>query len=213
MDRTVSVPRERLAGWLAGFAERHGTPRVTAGPDRVRLHAPDGAEAEVTVPFAPLVGAAGAADPLALLTDHCARDRCVAALLVRRGGHAVGVFDGPRLVASKVGSAYVQGRTKAGGWSQQRYARRRANQATRAYAAAADDAAATLLPRLEDIDHLVLGGDRRSCTEVLADPRLAPLAALAADAPCWPTPDPRLRVLEAFGDRFLSVSVGLNELA
>lgn len=137
----------------------------------------------------------------------------VAALLVRRGGHAVGVFTGPHLVASKVGSAYVQGRTKAGGWSQQRYARRRANQAAKAYAEAADDAAAILLPRLAEVTHLALGGDRRACAEVLADRRLHPLRVLADDAPFLPTPDPRLRVLEAFGAQLLEVPIDLNELA
>ena len=36
----------------------------------------------------------------------------VAALLVRMGGYAVGVFEGEQLVASKVGSRFVKGRHK-----------------------------------------------------------------------------------------------------
>ena len=84
------------------------------------------------------------------------------AILIRRGGFAVGIFDGPRLVASKVGSWYVQGKTKAGGWSQQRYARRRANQASQAYAEAADVVAMIILPRIDDLAAVVGGGDRQA---------------------------------------------------
>ncbi len=62
-------------------------------------------------------------------------------LLVRKGGFAVARLAGDRLAESKVGQRHVQGRTKAGGQSQQRFARRRDNQARDAYAAAADHAA------------------------------------------------------------------------
>ena len=65
----------------------------------------------------------------------------------------------------------MQGRTKAGGQSQQRFARRRDNQARQAYEAAADHAARILgrvaLP-------VVTGGDHAAVDEVLADPRSAP---------------------------------------
>src|SRR5687768_69778 len=79
-------------------------------------------------------------------------------LLVRRGGIAVGVAVGGELTASKVDSAYVQSRTAAGGWSQQRFARRRENQA-KALAVGAADVAARLLTA-GDLDALVTGGDR-----------------------------------------------------
>ena len=65
-------------------------------------------------------------------------------LLVRKGGFAVARLAGERLVDSKVGQRHVQGRTKAGGQSQQRFARRRGNQARQAYEAAADHAARLL---------------------------------------------------------------------
>lgn len=210
MDRIVHVARERLERWLAGFSERHGAPEVSGHPEVVRLTATDGAVAEVHVPFGPIpVGH----DPLGSLVAHACRDRRVGVVLARKGGHAAGLFVGARLLASKVGSGYVQGRTKAGGWSQQRYARRRDNQAAKEYAKAAEAAANVLLPRLEEVDHLVLGGDRPACTAVLADHRLAPLAPLAEDAPFYATPDPRLKVLEAFPEQFLAVRIGLNELA
>jgi len=44
-------------------------------------------------------------------------------------GLLIGVASGDRLTAHKVGTRYVQSRTAAGGWSQQRFARRRTNQA------------------------------------------------------------------------------------
>ena len=105
------------------------------------LTAADGAVATVTVPFPPLPDSP---DPLDCAARPRRQDRLVGALLVRRGGYAVGVFAGRELRSSKVGHGYVQGRTKAGGWSQQRFARRRANQADRAYAGAAEAAYAVL---------------------------------------------------------------------
>src|SRR6266516_1831452 len=49
------------------------------------------------------------------LCEALAEDHVVAALLVRLGGFAVGVFEGERLVASKVGTRFVKGRHKKGG--------------------------------------------------------------------------------------------------
>ena len=65
-------------------------------------------------------------------------------LLVRKGGFAVARLAGDAIEESKVGQRHVQGRTKAGGQSQQRFARRRDNQARQAYEAAADHAARIL---------------------------------------------------------------------
>ena len=62
------------------------------------------------------------------LLEALAEDHVVAALLVRLGGYAVGVFEGERLVASKVGSRFVKGRHKKGGSSANRFRRRRDEQ-------------------------------------------------------------------------------------
>ena len=74
-----------------------------------------------------------------LLTEIAA-DHLVAAVLVRLGGYAVGVFEGERLVASKVGSRFVKSRHKKGGSSANRFRRRREEQA-RALADAAAEVA------------------------------------------------------------------------
>ena len=54
------------------------------------------------------------------LLEALDRDYRVGALLVRLGGYAVGVFEGDRLVVSKVGQRLVHGRDKAGGSSANR---------------------------------------------------------------------------------------------
>ena len=207
--RVVSVPAERLAGWVDQFRDRHGGLECLVVGPVLQLRAPDGATADFAIPFPPLPPAP---DALATLIPHVVRDRRVGAILVRRGGYAVGVFLGSTLLRSKVGSSYVQGTTKAGGWSQQRYARRRANQTDQAYAEAADVAARILLPEGDDLQGVYGGGDRVGVRAVLADPRLAPLASLLI-GPIRPTVDPRLRVLQAFPEQFRAVDIALNPLA
>ena len=195
--RWVSVPPERLARWLAGFAERHGAYDVTAGPDQVVLVAADGARAECEVPFPPLQGD---------LLGHACTDRRVGVLLVRLGGYAAGVFEGDRLVASKVGSRQVHGRSAAGGQSQQRFARRREGQVRVALAAAADNVVRILVPEAPRLDALVVGGDRAAVDEVLTDRRLQPLLPLVSGR-LLDVPDPRLKVLQATPELFRAVRI------
>jgi hypothetical protein len=206
--RTVSIAPERLPVWLDIFASRHGPCTFAATAEAVAVSAADGAEARLRPPFVPLP----TADLPAAFLDHVARDRTVAALLVRKGGVAVGVFRGRALLESKIESGYVQGRTKAGGWSQQRYARRRQHQAEQVHAGAADLAVRIVLPRLDALDAVALGGDKSATAAVLADPRLAPLRPLILPR-TYPVADPRLVVLQTFPDQFLAIAVELNALA
>jgi VLRF1 release factor-like protein len=200
---------ERLARWLDGFTERHGATVTEADATEVRLTGADGARAWLMVPFPPLSAVASGEEPRAVLIAHAARGRTVGVLLVRRGGHAVGVFSGTDLVASKVGSGYVQGTTRAGGWSQQRFARRRANQARAAFSDAASAAARILLPYAAQLDAIMCGGDRAAVETVLADPRLVALGELRR-GPFLAVPDPRLRILQATRDQFRAVQVTLE---
>ena len=96
------------------------------------------------MPFPPLLVDSGAPD--GGLPAHLCGRAGSACCWSGSVGHAVGVFDGAALVASKVGSRQVHGRSAAGGWSQQRFARRREGQVRVALAAAADVAATLLLP-------------------------------------------------------------------
>lgn len=182
--RWVTVGPERLPRWLAGFAERHGTTVTSAEPTLVTLQAADGAIAEVEVPFPPLSGE---------LVEHVQRGRTVGVLLVRLGGYAAGVFVGDALVSSKVGSRQVHGRSAAGGWSQQRFARRREGQASVALQSAADVAVRVLLA--QPLDAVVVGGERTAVDAVLADRRLAALGPLVTGR-LIEVPDPRLTVLQ-----------------
>jgi hypothetical protein len=199
------VPAARLDRWLAGYAERHGAPDVDAGARLIELAAPDGSVARIHVPFPPLADQTG--DPLGALVAHANAERTVGVLLVRRGGHAAGVFVGDRLIRSKIGSRYVQGTAKAGGWSQQRFARRRANQAHQAFSAAADVCVDVLGDT--DVDAVVCGGDRTAVRTVLADRRLQRVAERVLEEPFLAVPDPRLRVLSAAPSQFLAVRIDI----
>jgi Actinobacteria/chloroflexi VLRF1 release factor len=209
--RWVDVAPERLVRWLAEFDARHPVARSVYGPAAVRLEAVDGALAECHPPFPPLTEPAEheglVGEPL---VAHADRDRAVGVLLVRLGGHAVGVFAGPRLVASRVGARPVHGRHAAGGWSQRRFARRREGQARVAAQAAAHDAARVLVPALPALEAVVLGGDRRAVDALRGDRRLAGVFALAVDR-FLATPEPRLAVLMATPAQFRAVRVRLLE--
>lgn len=195
------VPPERLERWLTGFAERHGpTARsVSADGRQVVVDSPDGARAELEVPFPPLAGGRD-------LVEHVLAGRRVGVLLVRLGGFACGVFDADDLVASKVGSRPVHGRSAAGGQSQQRFARRREGQARVALQAAADTAARVLVPHADGLDGVVVGGERSAVDAVLADRRLEPLRALVTGR-LLDVPDPRLAVLQQAPAMYRAVRV------
>jgi hypothetical protein len=151
-------------------------------------------------------------DAAGMMASHASAARTVGVLLVRLGGFAAGVFTGapPRLVASKVGSRLVHGRSAAGGQSQQRFARRRQKQAAEAMSASADNAAKVLQPYRDELDAVVLGGDRRAIAALRGDPRLARYFELATDR-FLTVPDPRLTVLRDAPRMFLAIRVRLTE--
>lgn len=211
--RAVEVEPERLDGWYARFAERHGGVRCTEiEPDTVVVHAEDGARAEVTVPFGPLPGLVGRQEGLVVrpLVDHLSRPRRIGLVLVRLGGHSVGIAEGTRLVTSSTDRHPVHGRHKAGGWSQQRFARRREGQARQALRAAADAVARVLLPVAEGLDAVVLGGDRSALATLGEDRRLAGLLA-RAEPRVLDVAEPRLAVLREAVRRARAVEVVVFE--
>jgi hypothetical protein len=193
--RWVEISPPRLRGWLDGFYGRHDGATeqglvltgVTNG-DTATLYPPPGLD--------------DATDVDALLAGLVRPPR-IAMLLARKGAVGAAIVDGTTVTASKVQRFYVQGRTAAGGSSQQRYARRRANQADAATERAADVAARVLLPYAPgvqaDLDTstraLVCGGDRSMIDAVLADRRLVPLA-LVRHPHLLESAEPRLAVLQ-----------------
>lgn len=181
----VLVPPARLARWVDNFVARHGETSYAVSGGALRGDAADGSSFLARPPFGRSYDGAPGVDGLLAAATAPAE---WGVLLVRKGGFAVARLEGARIVESKVGQRHVQGRTKAGGQSQQRFARRRDNQARQAYEAAADHAARILRP-----GPLVTGGDHGAVDEVLADARLR---ALTVVEPWLPVADPRRSVLD-----------------
>jgi hypothetical protein len=188
--RTVSVPWQRLAGWIERYDTRHPGTVWAFTATGVTAVSPDGSEAGFDVPMSPL-----APPSLPGLVGHLGRDWSIGVVLVRRGGFAVARLSGAEVVQSKVGRRHVQGRTKAGGWSQQRFARRRDNQARAAFDAAAGHVHSLLAPHARSLDLLVTGGDRTAVDAVLATPELGDLRTVPRR---WLAglPDPTRAVLD-----------------
>jgi hypothetical protein len=115
-------------------------------------------------------------------------------VLIRRGGYAVGLARQGTLVESKAGRRHVQGRTAAGGWSQQRFARRRENQAGALVEAVAGHVERLLVTGVGGIPAgLVLGGDRALVAAVLAESQCRPLRDLPRrELPDLPDPDAKV---------------------
>ena len=141
------------------------------------------------------------------LFEALATDRIVAALLVRLGGYAVGVFEGERLVASKVGSRFVKGRHKKGGSSANRFRRRRDEQAAALVGEAAGTAVRVLEPWRDRAEFAALGGDRQAVERVLEASRELSWLSERAVARFFAVAEPRQRVLERLAYDLYSAQV------
>lgn len=183
----VHVPAGRVVRWVENFSARHGAAVLSVADGALHGVAPDGSTFAARPPFDQPYD--GAPDPQALAAAAPTPDDW-GVLLVRKGGFAVARVAGERIADSKVGRRHVQGRSKAGGWSQQRFARRRDNQARAAFEAAAEHAARILAGLTGPV---VVGGDRAAVDDVLGDSRLRHLRVVA---PWLAVPDPRRDVLE-----------------
>lgn len=185
---TVLVPVARLPRWMENFEASHGVTVLSVCDGCFEGRAADGSTFVGTPPFSRRYD--GSAE-VGAFASACGPPELWGILLVRKGGFAVARLEGERIVESKVGQRHVQGRTKAGGQSQQRFARRRDNQARVAYEAAADHAARII----GHVPVLVVGGDHTAVDAVLEDSRLRPAAA-GVCGPFLTVPDPRRGVLE-----------------
>lgn len=187
---TVFVPAARFPRWVENFGIRHGAAEISLRDGGLHGRAEDGSWFLADLPFSEQY--AGEPDAVAFAAARVLpRDWGV--LLVRKGGFAIARLSGDRIVESKVGQRHVQGKTAAGGWSQQRYARRRENQAQAAYDAAAGHAD-RILSGLGG--PLVLGGDPAAVNATLAGLAAAGLAHRGASGAFLTVPDPKREVLE-----------------
>ncbi len=198
------MPAGRVVRWCANFAERHGSPTYAVVAGGLSVRADDGSTALLRLPLDETF--TGPATPEAL-AEAVVAPGAWGVLLVRKGGFAVARMAGERLVEHKIGQRHVQGRTKAGGQSQQRFARRRDNQARAAYEAAADHAARILGGHR--LDALVTGGDQGAVDTVLEDTRLAHAASRRTTL--WlPVGDPKRAVLDQAVQDALAVQVDVT---
>jgi hypothetical protein len=205
--RTLGVAPERLSRWLDGVAERHGAfEDVLLEGGAVHVTCADTTTVVLRAPFDWTPGPA----LLSTFTAAARQPHRAAVLLVRRGRWAVGVFDGADLVVSKVDARQVQGRTAAGGWSQQRFARRRGHQTDAVVAHAVETAARVLLPHAGSVEALFTGGDRGLVDDALTDPRLSGLAARRRE-PALEVGEPTKAVLLETPKQFRAVQVHITE--
>jgi hypothetical protein len=184
----TGVPPERLGAWLDGWAAEHGgVLRTAVRPGRLTYTAADGARIACDPPFPPLDGLPTGehegflAEPL---VAHAARERVTGVILVGPRGHAAGLFSGARLVDSAIG-----GRTGGDRLGM-----------------AAATAARVLLPHRDDLEAIVLAGERRSLAAVIEDPRLRGLARLAGEE-IIDVADHRLQNLRRLPERFRATAI------
>ena len=193
MDETRYIGRANLTKRLAPLQGHEGRASYRSGSARIEL---GGETLTVTPPFGLAHEGDYARVVVGPLLEALARDHTVAALLVRLGGYAVGVFEGEELVDSKVGSRFVKGRHRAGGSSANRFRRRREGQERELVDEAAAVAARVLTPWRDRVERVALGGDRDATGRVLAArPDLAWLKALALER-FFSVPEPRRRILD-----------------
>lgn len=198
----VAVPANRFGRWVENFESRHGDAPLRLDHGVLVAEATDGSYFGARLPFDREYS--GPAEVGGFL-EVAAPPADWGVLLVRKGGFAIARLSGTAMGESKTGQRHVQGRTKAGGQSQQRFARRRDNQARQAYEAAAGHAVRILGGgRTRPV---VVGGDRSAVDEVLGDQRLAHLVVIG---PWLAVPDPRRSVLEAAIGEACSIQVDVT---
>ncbi len=124
-------------------------------------------------------------------------------VLVHLGSYAVGFCEGDKLISSKVGTGLVHGRHKKGGSSQQRFQRRRENQAREFLERVCARIQEHLGPYIKDLDYLVYGGPRQT---IISLKKQCPLLQSFEDRtlPLLDIPSPGQKVLETTVNRIWS---------
>ncbi|ALV45540.1 hypothetical protein MB46_08580 [Arthrobacter alpinus] len=193
--RIAFVPADRLTGWVDRFSAAHGGLSATEDTDDgVLLAMRDGATALLTPPW-PADGRPGRGTGLIeRLAALAAQERQLGLMLVRRGGFAVGVAVGGKLVAHKVGSASARSR---GGDAGAVVAERAAQEAARIFGTA-------------NFEYLATGGDKLLVESTLAAPALRRYAGLPRLAPLA-VADPKMDVLTRAAADFCSIRITITD--
>jgi hypothetical protein len=199
------IGRDNLRKRLEGLAGTQGRSRYADGV--VRLEPADRAALTIAPPFGVEHEATYEHVEVGPLLEALEQDHTVAALLVRLGGYAVGVFEGERLVTHKTGARFVKGRHRTGGSSANRFRRRRAGQERELVDEAAAQAARVLGPWQGRVERAALGGDRAAARRVLsARADLAWVERIALPR-FFVVPEPRLHVLEVLPYQLYAAAV------
>lgn len=213
--REILVAPSRILKWIDGFDARHRITEARYTPHGIVLDSADGSVADCALPLGrPRPPHAPEGDSWHIIEyfgELAVKPLRVGVVLARRAAVVVGVFAGDRLLESKVEKSYVQSRTAAGGWSQQRYARRRGNQADHAAGKAGDLVNRILVPQVDELDAVVTAGDREAVAAILKDRRLSEVSALVTSPHVGDVGEPRLATLQALPDRFRAVRIHLTE--
>ncbi len=221
-SRTTLVSADRLPGWAARFAAAHGALRCDQHDDGLHLSAADGSTALLQSPWPPAGRPGRGATELERLASLAAQSRTVAVVLIRRGGYALGLCRDGAVLVSKSGSGFSQSRSGAGGSSQQRFARRRANQADAMLERVAEHAQLLFGPQrpgpgagadttnIGRAEYLVLGGDRALTSLLMAEPRAGFLARLP-QLRFLDVPDPKTAVLKSAAREVQAIRIRVTD--
>lgn len=110
------------------------------------------------IPLSADIRAVGAhTDPLLGLLNS---EPIIGVVLLRLGRYAVGVLRGESLIATKTDSRYMKNRHRAGGQSQRRFQRSRERLIRELYDKTCEVARAIFTPHLDDMEYVLLGGER-----------------------------------------------------
>jgi hypothetical protein len=86
----------------------------------------------------------------------------IALILLRLGAYAVGVFQGEKLLSSKVGTGLVHSRHRQGGSSAHRFERHREKQIESFFTRVCTHVQERLEPYLRQLDYVIYGGQRHT---------------------------------------------------
>lgn len=193
--RTTLLSPDRLSGWVARFAACHdGLASTEDTDDGVLLTMHDGSSALLSPPW-PDDGRPGRGVGLVeRLVSLASQERRFAIVLVRRGGYAVGVASGGKLLAHKVGTASARSR---GG-----------NQASAVVERVAAEAGHIFSGH--GFEYLATGGDRLLVDHTLGAPALRKYSSLPRLEPL-PVTDPNMAVLTRAAADFCAIRVRISD--
>jgi len=141
------------------------------------------------------------------LRSMLTHDYKVALILIRLGAYAIGVYQGQKLVGSKVGTGLVHARHKQGGSSQARFARHREKQIGYFMTRVCGHVRDQIEPHLQTLDYVTYGGARTTILLLRKQCHFLGQFDGRTLPPLLDIPEPRKAVLDTAIDRVWASSV------